>query len=91
MPMEAGAREPLKDGLVTHKDECCSFHPVERIMENSDCSARTSLQANVYGSALTARAAIEQQILSRCGYFKGCLLFFIVGTVTNMFSYIMQD
>ena len=65
MPMRTGPREPLREGLSTHKDKCHSSHPVEKIMEKSDTSARTSLQENVYGSALAARAAIEQQVLNR--------------------------
>lgn len=65
MPMLTRPREPLREGLSTNKDKCYSSHPVEKIMEKSDINARTSLQENVYGSALAARAAIEQQVLNR--------------------------
>ena len=65
MPMMAGPREPLREGLATHKDQCHSSHPVEKIMDTSDSNTRASLQENVYGSALAARSAIEQQVLNR--------------------------
>lgn len=69
MPIVAGPHEPLREGLATHKDHCHISHPVEKIMENSSSNARAGLQENVYGSALAARAAIEQQVLNRYAFY----------------------
>ena len=63
--MAAHPREPLKDGLVSFMDECRSTHAIEKVTQNSDSATRANLQENVYGSALPARAAIEQQLLNR--------------------------
>lgn len=82
MPMAAEPREPLYEGLTTHKDEHRSSHPVEKIMESSEYSAKNSLQENVYGSALAARAAIEHQVLNRyCGIPRVVFSSFCIGSL----------
>ncbi|KAI8105659.1 hypothetical protein M9434_000241 [Picochlorum sp. BPE23] len=65
MPMDGVPRDPLRDGLYAHKDVSRVTHPVENILRESDTSARKSLQEQVYGTALPARAVIEHQILNR--------------------------
>lgn len=72
--MAAHPREPLKDGLVSFMDECRSGHAIEKVTQNSDSATRANLQEKVYGSALPARAAIEQQLLNRyvCMYSPQC-------------------
>lgn len=65
MPMDGVPRDPLRDGFYAHKDASRVTHPVENILRESDTSARKSLQEQVYGTALPARAVIEHQILNR--------------------------
>lgn len=70
LPMKSTATPaPLApESLVALKDTCGNAgqrHPVESIMAHTDADAKASLKESVYGSALTARAAIEQRLLNR--------------------------
>lgn len=67
LPFLAKPRDPLRDGIVTLKDEAKTAHPVEIIQDGRESSdiARLEMLKNVYGTALPARMQIEKQILNK--------------------------
>jgi hypothetical protein len=56
----------LKDGLSACRDECSVVHPAQGLVTEQQFAARSRLQEQVYGTALVARASIEEQVLGRC-------------------------
>eukprot|EP00890_Picochlorum_soloecismus_P005008 jgi/Picsp_1/5508/NSC_02867-R1_protein len=59
------SKDPLKEGLSAHRDECSVGHPAQSIVPEQHFTARSRLQEQVYGTALVARASIEKQVLGR--------------------------
>ena len=72
--LHGGTHDSLRLGLPCLKADATFTHPVEAIQENTrghrDQAQRTML-ANLYGSAVPAKDAIERQILSRTGRLPG--------------------
>uniref|UniRef100_A0A7S1X8E6 Proteasome maturation protein n=1 Tax=Tetraselmis chuii TaxID=63592 RepID=A0A7S1X8E6_9CHLO len=74
LPLQNTPHDTLREGLSCLKAGASYAHPVEAIQANNAATRRetaTKMLGNLYGGAVPAKLAIEEQILSRPGRLPG--------------------
>jgi hypothetical protein len=78
LPFQRAQHDAFRDGLAALREQhAVPAHPVSRIQaatrpgRSASESTRARMQADLYGAAFPARAAIEEQILARFGRLPG--------------------
>mmetsp|Transcript_9495 Transcript_9495/g.24192 ORF Transcript_9495/g.24192 Transcript_9495/m.24192 type:complete len:137 (+) Transcript_9495:195-605(+) len=74
LPVQSTPHDTLRQGLPCLKAGASYAHPVEAIQANTEATRRensSKMLGKLYGAAVPAKLAIEQQILSRPGRLPG--------------------